>query len=364
MERSTLSELRSKLLNLDEDWEERVSALQRLETIVDSELCASFVETQLPAMITAVVEQLKDKRSLVVKQACMLLRHLFENFDQCGLRRASTGWVCAAVPILLRNLAVTIKVISQSSVEALEAIVLHTIGWNAFFIEGLTDKHSAVRRECARLLGFYALHGALSHAELAALNSATSDSDNIVRSNARQAIANASRVQLSAAPSQHSVSTTQQNIHTPREERARATREAKPTSTPKLKMNLKALGDVKLSDAKHNDMKHSDAKHNDTKPSDSKINDSKIGENRSTSYSRGVKENERDSMSVNLQKLGGALRVKAASTVQQDQPLRSTTPQNTQNAQNVQQTKPHELDSAQVERMNRMLGSTVTLRRK
>jgi hypothetical protein len=111
-------------------------------------------------------------------------------------------------------------------------------------------------------------------------------------------------------------------------------------------------------------MKHSDAKHNDTKPSDSKINDSKIGENRSTSYSRGVKENERDSMSVNLQKLGGALRVKAASTVQQDQPLRSTTPQNTQNAQNVQQTKPHELDSAQVERMNRMLGSTVTLRRK
>ncbi|CAL4885997.1 unnamed protein product [Urochloa decumbens] len=98
-------------LQPDNEWSIRITAMQRVEGLVlGGAADYSAFPTLLKQLVTPLITQLLDRRSSVVKQACHLL-----NFLSQELLRDFEPYAELLIPVLLKNVAITIFVIAESA---------------------------------------------------------------------------------------------------------------------------------------------------------------------------------------------------------------------------------------------------------
>ncbi|KAM0847779.1 hypothetical protein ACQ4PT_054812 [Festuca glaucescens] len=98
-------------LQPDNDWSIRITAMQRVEGIVlGGAADYSAFPVLLKQLVTPLINQLLDRRSTVVKQACHLLiflsKELLRDFEPCAE---------LLIPALLKNVVITVLVIAESA---------------------------------------------------------------------------------------------------------------------------------------------------------------------------------------------------------------------------------------------------------
>uniref|UniRef100_A0A0D9VMM2 TOG domain-containing protein n=1 Tax=Leersia perrieri TaxID=77586 RepID=A0A0D9VMM2_9ORYZ len=98
-------------LHPDNEWAIRITAMQRVEGLVlGGAADYSAFPMLLKQLVTALITQILDRRSSVVKQACHLLnflsKELLRDFEPCAE---------LLIPVLLKNVVITIHVIAESS---------------------------------------------------------------------------------------------------------------------------------------------------------------------------------------------------------------------------------------------------------
>ncbi|XP_062221558.1 CLIP-associated protein-like isoform X2 [Phragmites australis] len=98
-------------LQADNEWSIRISAMQRVEGLVlGGAADYSAFPMLLKQLVTPLITQLLDRRSSVVKQACHLLnflsKELLRDFEPCAE---------LLIPVLLKNVVITILVIAESA---------------------------------------------------------------------------------------------------------------------------------------------------------------------------------------------------------------------------------------------------------
>ncbi|XP_047080200.1 CLIP-associated protein-like [Lolium rigidum] len=98
-------------LQPDNDWSIRITAMQRVEGIVlGGAADYSAFPVLLRQLVTPLINQLLDRRSTVVKQACHLLiflsKELLRDFEPCAE---------LLIPALLKNVVITVLVIAESA---------------------------------------------------------------------------------------------------------------------------------------------------------------------------------------------------------------------------------------------------------
>uniref|UniRef100_A0ACD5ZE32 Uncharacterized protein n=1 Tax=Avena sativa TaxID=4498 RepID=A0ACD5ZE32_AVESA len=101
----------TSILQPDNDWSIRITAMQRVEGIVlGGAADYSAFPVLLKQLVTPLINQLLDRRSTVVKQACHLLiflsRELLRDFEPCAE---------LLIPALLKNVVITVLVIAESA---------------------------------------------------------------------------------------------------------------------------------------------------------------------------------------------------------------------------------------------------------
>ncbi|CAL5020205.1 unnamed protein product [Urochloa decumbens] len=98
-------------LQPDNEWSIRITAMQRVEGLVlGGAADYSAFPTLLKQLVTPLITQLLDRRSSVVKQACHLL-----NFLSQELLRDFEPYAELLIPVLLKNVVITIFVIAESA---------------------------------------------------------------------------------------------------------------------------------------------------------------------------------------------------------------------------------------------------------
>ncbi|KAL6635349.1 hypothetical protein ACP70R_028020 [Stipagrostis hirtigluma subsp. patula] len=112
-EKDLLREMEKVLSTLqpDNEWSIRISAMQRVEGLVlGGAADYSAFPMLLKQLVTPLITQLLDRRSSVVKQACHLLnflsKELLRDFEPCAE---------LLIPVLLKNVVITILVIAESA---------------------------------------------------------------------------------------------------------------------------------------------------------------------------------------------------------------------------------------------------------
>uniref|UniRef100_A0A0E0NMT3 TOG domain-containing protein n=1 Tax=Oryza rufipogon TaxID=4529 RepID=A0A0E0NMT3_ORYRU len=98
-------------LHPDNEWAIRITAMQRVEGLVlGGAADYSAFPMLLKQLVTPLITQILDRRSSVVKQACHLLnflsKELLRDFEPCAE---------LLIPVLLKNVVITIHVIAESS---------------------------------------------------------------------------------------------------------------------------------------------------------------------------------------------------------------------------------------------------------
>ncbi|KAF0935386.1 hypothetical protein E2562_032657 [Oryza meyeriana var. granulata] len=98
-------------LHPDNEWAVRITAMQRVEGLVlGGAADYSAFPMLLKQLVTPLITQILDRRSSVVKQACHLLnflsKELLRDFEPCAE---------LLIPVLLKNVVITIHVIAESS---------------------------------------------------------------------------------------------------------------------------------------------------------------------------------------------------------------------------------------------------------
>ncbi|KAG8060727.1 hypothetical protein GUJ93_ZPchr0002g26227 [Zizania palustris] len=98
-------------LHPDNEWSIRITAMQRVEGLVlGGAADYSAFPMLLKQLVTPLITQILDRRSSVVKQACHLLnflsKELLRDFEPCAE---------LLIPVLLKNVVITILVIADSS---------------------------------------------------------------------------------------------------------------------------------------------------------------------------------------------------------------------------------------------------------
>ncbi|XP_006648106.3 CLIP-associated protein-like isoform X2 [Oryza brachyantha] len=98
-------------LHPDNEWAIRITAMQRVEGLVlGGSADYSAFPMLLKQLVTPLITQILDRRSSVVKQACHLLnflsKELLRDFEPCAE---------LLIPVLLKNVVITIHVIAESS---------------------------------------------------------------------------------------------------------------------------------------------------------------------------------------------------------------------------------------------------------
>ncbi|CAN6252821.1 unnamed protein product [Urochloa humidicola] len=112
-EKDLLREIEKAVSNLqpDNEWSIRITAMQRVEGLVlGGAADYSAFPTLLKQLVTPLTTQLLDRRSSVVKQACHLL-----NFLSKELLRDFEPYAELLIPVLLKNVVITIFVIAESA---------------------------------------------------------------------------------------------------------------------------------------------------------------------------------------------------------------------------------------------------------
>ncbi|PUZ78233.1 hypothetical protein GQ55_1G436800 [Panicum hallii var. hallii] len=98
-------------LQPDNEWSIRITAMQRVEGLVlGGAADYSAFPMLLKQLVTPLITQLLDRRSSVVKQACHLL-----NFLSKELLRDFEPYAELLIPVLLKNVVITILVIAESA---------------------------------------------------------------------------------------------------------------------------------------------------------------------------------------------------------------------------------------------------------
>ncbi|KAL5666715.1 hypothetical protein ACJX0J_026823, partial [Zea mays] len=98
-------------LQPDNEWSIRITAMQRVEGLVlGGAADYSAFPMLLKQLMTPLITQLLDRRSSVVKQACHLL-----NFLSKELLRDFEPYAELLIPVLLKNVVITILVIAESA---------------------------------------------------------------------------------------------------------------------------------------------------------------------------------------------------------------------------------------------------------
>ncbi|CAN6279616.1 unnamed protein product [Urochloa humidicola] len=98
-------------LQPDNEWSIRITAMQRVEGLVlGGAADYSAFPALLKQLVTPLISQLLDRRSSVVKQACNLL-----NFLSKELLRDFEPYAELLIPVLLKNVVITILVIAESA---------------------------------------------------------------------------------------------------------------------------------------------------------------------------------------------------------------------------------------------------------
>nr|CAB3448329.1 unnamed protein product [Digitaria exilis] len=99
------------ILQPDNEWSIRIPAMQRVEGLVlGGAADYSAFPMLLKQLVTPLITQLLDRRSSVVKQACHLL-----NFLSKELLRDFEPYAELLIPVLLKNVVITILVIAESA---------------------------------------------------------------------------------------------------------------------------------------------------------------------------------------------------------------------------------------------------------
>ncbi|KAF8691731.1 hypothetical protein HU200_040122 [Digitaria exilis] len=99
------------ILQPDNEWSIRITAMQRVEGLVlGGAADYSAFPMLLKQLVTPLITQLLDRRSSVVKQACHLL-----NFLSKELLRDFEPYAELLIPVLLKNVVITILVIAESA---------------------------------------------------------------------------------------------------------------------------------------------------------------------------------------------------------------------------------------------------------
>ncbi|KAJ1281616.1 hypothetical protein BS78_04G319200 [Paspalum vaginatum] len=112
-EKDLLKEIEKVVSTLqpDNEWSVRITAMQRVEGLVlGGAADYSAFPMLLKQLVTPLITQLLDRRSSVVKQACHLL-----NFLSKELLRDFEPYAELLIPVLLKNVVITISVIAESA---------------------------------------------------------------------------------------------------------------------------------------------------------------------------------------------------------------------------------------------------------
>ncbi|KAJ3672097.1 hypothetical protein LUZ60_006818 [Juncus effusus] len=120
-EKELAKEIEKIALNLspDKDWSIRISAMQRLESLILGG-CVGFksFNSHVKHLITPFINQLLDRRSTVVKQVCHLLsllsKEMCRDFEPCAE---------LLIPVLFKLVVITIQVIADSADSCIKTLL-------------------------------------------------------------------------------------------------------------------------------------------------------------------------------------------------------------------------------------------------
>eukprot|EP01113_Clastostelium_recurvatum_P041160 TRINITY_DN6496_c0_g1_i2.p1 TRINITY_DN6496_c0_g1~~TRINITY_DN6496_c0_g1_i2.p1 ORF type:complete len:519 (+),score=137.98 TRINITY_DN6496_c0_g1_i2:31-1557(+) len=141
----TLPSLLSTFTSPDVDWSLKMKGLASVQSWLSGGIrdigAALFI---LDSLKEGLARMLEDPRSALCKEVCATIvlagSLLGAQFEPVA---------CFLVPTLLKLLVITIKVIKESAHMCLSAILPHTISSLPYIIQGVSDKHPALRARCA-----------------------------------------------------------------------------------------------------------------------------------------------------------------------------------------------------------------------
>eukprot|EP01112_Ceratiomyxa_fruticulosa_P003312 TRINITY_DN13685_c0_g1_i1.p1 TRINITY_DN13685_c0_g1~~TRINITY_DN13685_c0_g1_i1.p1 ORF type:complete len:439 (+),score=101.60 TRINITY_DN13685_c0_g1_i1:176-1492(+) len=136
------------LTTLDADWNLKMEHLYTIQKWLGSGLS----EMQYCAQIIDVMKEgisviLEDRRSILCKETCATVTRIASHF---GLKFEPLA--THFIPTLLKNLVVTIKVISESSHACILSLLPIAPSSLPIILQGITEKHPVLRSRCAEYL--------------------------------------------------------------------------------------------------------------------------------------------------------------------------------------------------------------------
>ena len=160
---TAMAETCDVLKSVEEDWEKRTAAIQRIPSLLTAGAELACLESLIEGLHKPLSVQATDLRSSVVRVTCSTLQAMVKEHG-----KALSSIVAGILPALLKNLFVSVKAISAASHDTAVALVsaVPTAGTLSVLLTHASDSHHQTRRGCAEYMAVLLQDGPSSDGSL------------------------------------------------------------------------------------------------------------------------------------------------------------------------------------------------------